>query len=413
MRLPASLHHLVDDLRVQKLRSALTILGITWGTVAVVVLLSFGVGLEAAMKKNMHGVGDGIVLVFGGRTAKSYMGFPHGREIVLREEDVALLEREIPEIAEISPEYNERETPVRRGDAGSSPNITGVYPIFGEMRNIIPERGGRFLNDLDMAERRRVAVLGDEIATLLFPEEGDPVGKEFFIGDVPFTVVGVMVKKTQNMSYNGRDKDRIFIPASTHRAVLGSTRISDIIYRVSDPLLSEIVETKVRQTLGRRDSFDPEDKDALEVWDTREADKFIRYFFMGLNIFLGIVGSFTLTVGGIGVANIMYVVVRERTREIGIRRSIGASRADIMREFIAETFLIVSAGALLGFLISFGIVKLLGLLPIVEYVGRATISPVVATATITLLSAIAFLAGLFPARKAANLDPVECLRFGT
>jgi len=412
VRLPASLHHLADDLRVQKLRSTLTILGITWGTVAVVVLLSFGVGLEAAMKKNMHGVGDGIVLVFGGRTAKSFMGFPHGREIKLREEDVALLAREIPEIAEISPEYNERDTPVRRGTAGSSPNITGVYPIFGEMRNIIPDRGGRFLNDLDMAERRRVAVLGDEIATLLFPEE-DAVGKEFFVGDVPFTVVGVMVKKTQNMSYNGRDKDRIFIPASTHRAILGRTHLSDIIYRVGDPLLVDIVETKVRQTLGRRDSFDPEDTDALEIWDTHEADKFVRYFFMGLNIFLGIVGSFTLTVGGIGVANIMYVVVRERTREIGIRRSIGARRADIMREFIAETFLIVSAGALLGFLISFGIVQLLGLLPIVEYVGRATISPVVAIATITLLSAIAFLAGLFPARKAANLDPVECLRFGT
>ncbi len=412
MRLPASLHHLVDDLRVQKLRSTLTILGITWGTVAVVVLLSFGVGLEAAMKKNMHGVGDGIVLVFGGRTAKSFMGFPHGREIALREEDVALLEREIPEIAEISPEYNERDTPVRRGTAGASPNITGVYPIYGEMRNIIPDRGSRFLNDRDMAERRRVAILGDEIAKLLFPAE-DAVGKEFFVGDVPFTVVGVMLKKTQNSSYNSRDKDRIFIPASTHRALLGSTHISNIIYRVGDPLLSEAVETKLRQTLGRRDSFDPEDKDALEVWDTGEADKFVRYFFMGLNIFLGIVGSFTLTVGGIGVANIMYVVVRERTREIGIRRSIGARRADIMREFIAETFLIVSAGAILGFLISFGIVQLLGLLPIVEYVGRATISPVVATATITLLSTIAFFAGLFPARKAANLDPVECLRFGT
>ncbi|MFN0149996.1 MAG: ABC transporter permease [bacterium] len=412
MRLPASVHHLVDDLRVQKLRSALTILGITWGTVAVVVLLSFGVGLEAAMKKNMHGVGDGIVLVFGGRTTKSFMGFPHGRQIALREEDVALLDREVPEIAEISPEYNERDTPVRRGTAGASPNITGVYPIFGEMRNIIPDRGGRFLNDLDMAERRRVAVLGDEIATLLFPDD-DAVGKEFFIGAVPFTVVGVMVKKTQNMSYNGRDKDRIFIPASTHRAILGSVHVSDIVYRVTDPLLLEEVETKIRQTLGTRYSFDHEDEDALEIWDTHEADKFIRYFFIGLNIFLGIVGSFTLTVGGIGVANIMYVVVRERTREIGIRRSIGARRADIMREFIAETFLIVSAGALLGFLISFGIVQLLGLLPIVEYVGRATISPVVAAATITLLSSIAFLAGLFPARKAANLDPVECLRFGT
>jgi putative ABC transport system permease protein len=125
------------------------------------------------------------------------------------------------------------------------------------------------------------------------------------------------------------------------------------------------------------------------------------------------VGSFTLTVGGIGVANIMYVVVRERTREIGIRRSIGASRGDILRQFLGETFLIVAAGALLGFLISAAIVFGLRLLPITEYVGRATISPFVALATITLLGGIAFFAGLFPARKAANLDPVECLRYGT
>jgi putative ABC transport system permease protein len=408
----APLKHLLDDLRVQKLRSALTILGITWGTVAVVVLLAFGVGLEANMKKDMHGVGDGIVLVFAGRTTTTYRGFPEGREVSLREEDIALIAREVPEIELISPEYNERSTPVRRGESSATPNITGVIPIYGDMRNIIPAAGGRFLNDLDMTERRRVAVLGDEIAKLLF-EEADPVGQEIFIGAVPFTIVGVMVKKSQNSSYNSRDRDRVFIPASTHRAVFGSKQLSNIVYRVGDALESDEAERKLRETMGRRYTFDPEDDEALQVWDTREFDKFIRYFFLGMNIFLGIVGSFTLTVGGIGVANIMYVVVRERTREIGIRRSIGASRGDILRQFLAETFLIVAAGALLGFLISAAIVFGLGLLPITEYVGRATISPFVALATITLLGGIAFFAGLFPARKAANLDPVECLRYGT
>jgi putative ABC transport system permease protein len=221
-----------------------------------------------------------------------------------------------------------------------------------------------------------------------------------------------MIKKQQNSSYNSRDRDRVFIPASTHRAVFGRDRISNIVYRVNDPTLADAAETKVYATLARKKGFDATDEDAIEIWDTREFDTFLGYFFVGFNVFMGIVGSFTLTVGGIGVANIMYVVVRERTREIGIRRSLGATRRSILLGFLVETLLIVAAGALMGFLISIGIVALLGLIPIQEFVGRPTISPLVALSTIALLGGIALAAGFFPARKAAGLDPVECLRHG-
>jgi putative ABC transport system permease protein len=409
MRVLTTLGQFLQDLRAQKLRTTLTILGITWGTVAVIVLLAFGVGLEKQSRKNMHGMGDGIVVMFGGSTTKPFEGFPDGRPIRLREDDAWTLQQQIPEIAQISPEYINRNTPVRRGRTNTTPAITGIYPVYGDMRNIIPERGGRFLNEPDLANRRRVAVLGDEIKTLLF-EEDDAVGQQIMIGETPFIVIGVMQPKTQNSSYYARDKDRIFVPASTFRSLFGDKYVNNMIYRPADPDQSPAIEAQVYEILGRHHRFDPTDEDALGIWDTNEIDRFLKYFFIGFNIFMGVIGSFTLTVGGIGVANIMYVVVRERTREIGIKRSVGATRRNILFQFFTETFLIVGIGAVLGFLIAVALVKLLAMLPFEDVVGTPGISPTVAATTMILLAVIAVFSGLFPARKAARLDPVECLR---
>ncbi|MEZ4702371.1 MAG: ABC transporter permease [Rhodothermales bacterium] len=409
MRFIATLSQFFHDLWAQRLRTTLTILGITWGTVAVIVLLAFGVGLEKQTRKNMHGMGDGIVVMFGGRTTKPFEGFPDGRYIPLREDDTRILTREIADIRSISPEYMNRRTPVRVGLSSTMPAITGIYPVYGDMRNVIAEPGGRFINDLDMKHRRRVVVLGNEIKRLLFAD-ADAVGRQVLVGETPFTVIGVMEPKTQNSSYNSRDSDRIFIPASTHKSLFGDRYVNNIIYQPTDPTLSEAVQTRVYEVLGRKNRFDPTDEDALGIWDTNEADKFFKYFFLGFNLFMGVIGSFTLTVGGIGVANIMYVVVRERTREIGVKRSVGARRRDILLQFFGETFLIVGIGALFGFGIAVGLVQLLGMLPIQDAVGTPQVSPMVAITTMGLLAVIAFLAGFFPARKASRLDPVECLR---
>lgn len=410
MRLGALFGEFFSDLRQQRLRTTLTILGITWGTVAVVVLLAFGEGLERQTLKRFHGLGDRIVILFGGRTTKVWQGYPDGRFVRLHESDRDLLMREIPDIAMMSPEYSVRTTPVRRGTASANPNITGIIPDYGIMRNIIPALGGRFINDRDVEERRRVAVLGDELKELLFGDE-DAIGQTVFVGETPFAIVGVMLPKLQNSSYNGRDKDRIFIPSTTHVSLFGGRTVNNFVYRTRDSFETEAVERQVYDVLGRRYHFNPDDEDALSVWDTVEFEKMFGYLFLGFRMFFTLVGSFTLTVGGIGVANIMYIVVKERTREIGIRRSVGATRNSILAQFFGETFVIVGIGAVMGFLISVGLVWVMGFLPLQDFVGSPQISPLVVGVTLGLLAFIAFLAGLFPARRAASLDPVECLRY--
>ncbi|MFW6010746.1 MAG: ABC transporter permease [Gemmatimonadota bacterium] len=403
------LRDFVEDARKQKLRTSLTVMGITWGTVAVVILLAFGTGLENQTRVRFHGLGERIVILFGGRTTVPHAGFPDGRRIRLVEDDVDLLDREAPDITTISPEYSVRSVPARRGRTSANPNITGVEPVYGELRNVIPQRGGRFVNRLDVEGRRRVAVLGDDLESLLFGDE-EAVGQTVDLGGTPFLVVGVMKPKQQNSSYNSRDEDRVFIPASTHRAVFGGRYLANIVYRTADPSLTKAVERRVYEVLGRKYRFDSGDEDALQVWDTSEWEQMFDNLFLGFKIFFALVGGFTLSVGGIGVANIMYIVVKERTREIGIRRSVGARRRDVLVQFLGETFAIVAVGALLGFLLSLGIVKAMSYVPMQEFVGTPTISGQVMTVALALLGAVALLAGLFPARRAADLDPVECLR---
>jgi putative ABC transport system permease protein len=410
MRLLTVLNQLLDDLRRQKLRTALTVLGITWGTTAVVALLAFGVGMERQMTVNARGLGDGLVIVSGGRTTIPFRGFPERRLIRLEESDVELIAREVPGLAIVTPEFGTWGRHIRRGDNRTEVYLTGVRPDYGELRNVFAQGGGRFINERDLSGQRRVIVLGDEVKRLLFGDD-EAVGQEVFVGRTPFTVVGIMAPKTQNSSYSARDQDRAFIPMTTYRVMEGSRHVDRILFRPEDPELSAGVTVGIREVLGRRHAFDARDRDALNVWDTNEMMVMFKYIFIGFNVFLGLVGAFTLVVGGVGVANIMFVVVQERTREIGLRRSLGARRRDILGQVMLEAVLVVAIGAILGFLIAMGLARLVGLMPIEEFVGVPTISSNVTLFTAALLTLVGLIAGLLPARRAARLDPAEALRW--
>ncbi len=397
-------------LRQYKARTFMTMFGIIWGTISIVVLLAFGVGVQHAMSKNMHGIGEGIVIIWAGKTGKPFQGFNRGRQIHFRESDVDLMQSEIRNIDMISPEYSTWRAAIHRGSKSINPNITGANQEYGLMRHERPQRQGRWLNELDIEEKRRVVFLGNDLKEFLFGDE-EAVGQYVNIGDSPFLVIGVLREKTQASSYNSRDKDRAFIPYTTFRSFFGHRYLSNIIYKMHDPTLNEQTRKRVYQVIGKEHKFDPEDSEALWIWDTSESDEFIYYFSLGFNIFMGIIGIMTLTVGGIGLANIMYVVVQERTREIGIRRSIGAKRKHIMLQFMTEAIIIISFGAFIGFTASLLLVKLIGMLPFDEYVGNPSISLPVVVVSISVLGLIGIIAGFFPARKAANMTVIDSIRF--
>lgn len=399
----------IVDLRAQKLRAFLTTFGIIWGTVAIIVLIGFGIGFKKQTAANMHGLGESISIMFPGKTTKPYQGFNSGRIMSFLEDDVELIRMQVPEVAVISAEYARGGMPVRVADNILNPSITGIYPQYGDIRNIIPEAGGRFINILDVEGRKRVVVLGDEVKINLFKDK-PAIGELVYVGQVPFTVIGVMQKKVQPSSYNMRDKDRIFIPATTFAALFGTIHPNYIIFKPAVPAESEEVGNKVRQVLSKRYKFDPKDDDAIWIWDTAEFDKFSFYLFLAINIFLGIIGSFTLGVAGLGVANIMFIVVQERIKEIGVKRAVGAKKGNIMFQFFMETFFIIFLGSSIGFLIAIGIIQVVQLLPIKEYVGTPEISWEVVAVTISVLTIVGLSAGMMPARRAANLDVVECLR---
>jgi len=403
-----TLRQLLRDIRAQKLRTSLTVFGIVWGTVAVTLLLAFGQGLHKQMLKNSAGIGDRIAIAWPSLTSMPFEGLGRGRRIRVREENIEAIRRETPGVVAISSEYSDT-LKLHYGMKTVAIDSSGVDASFGSMRNLIPQAGGRFINPIDVAEQRRVLFLGDKIARDIFGKS-PAVGKTVLYGGSPFLVVGVLQEKVQNSSYNSRDEGRAYMPGTTFRALTGTKYVNNFIYQPVSPSQSKAVTEAVRATLARALRFDPADKEALSVWDTAEQFKFLDVFFLSFRLFLGIVGCFTLVVGGIGVSNIMNVVVEERMKEIGIKMALGARQGWILRQFLLETVLITAMGGAIGFGISFAICALVPKLGATEFVGDPEISFSVAALTAVVLGLTGLLAGYFPAKDASRLDPVVAMK---
>jgi putative ABC transport system permease protein len=402
------LKQLIRDLKSEKLRTFLTVFGIVWGTVAISLMLAFGTGLHKQLVKSAAGLGDRIVIAWPGLTSIPYEGLGKGRRIRIRDEDLAVVRSNVPGLKAVSPEYSNNMR-VAYGTKTMSVDTSGVAAEFGDMRNQIPERGGRFIDAIDIAEQRRVVFIGDKLAKDIFGS-APAVGKTMLVNQSPFLVIGVLHKKEQDSSYSGRDADKMFIPSTTFRALTGEKYVSNFIFRAESAADTKELIKRLSAAMGKRLRFDAKDKEALSMWDTTEQFQFFDIFMLAFNSFLGIIGVLTLIVGGIGVSNIMNVVVEERTREIGIKMALGAKQRWILSQFLMETMIVTFVGGAVGFAISLAVCAVFPKLGLTEYVGDPVVSPTVTLLTALALGIVGLVAGYFPAREAAQLDPVVAMK---
>jgi putative ABC transport system permease protein len=365
------------------------------------------------MTNGLINAGSRIMILYGGETGMQFEGMPKGRKIRMVEEDAEMLRQAIPMIAMITPQYMNYVTLTYK-QYSTNTACEGVDPNFEEMRRMFPAAGGRFLNPVDVAQQRRVLVLGARIAKEIFKDE-DPIGKTILVDGLPFTMVGIIQDKIQTAMNNGPDSRRAIMPYSTFRTTYGPQRVNSLVVRPSDPDRQEELKKEIFRVLARKYHFDPADDRTLFIWDFIEAEKISNKIGFGVAIFLGSVGLLTLLIAGVGVANVMYVVVKERTLEIGIKMALGARRSYILSQFIFEALFIAFIGGSIGMLISWGVVSGVRLFPsnegVMQFLGKPVLSASIMLMTTGILALIGLLAGFFPARRAASMDPVESLRY--
>ncbi|MBK5255217.1 MAG: ABC transporter permease [Vicinamibacteria bacterium] len=394
-------------------RMLLTVVAIGWGTLSIVMLLSFGEGMKRAFHKGTRGMGENIGVLWPGSTTRAYGGMGSGRSISFQDDDGEMLLARIPSLAAVSREYSRRRG-LTVGEKTVNARVRGVDPSFGWIRNHVPQPGGRFINEEDIRQKRRVIFLGEELAWDLFGSQ-DVVGRELSVNQSVFQVIGVAQKKTMMGMYSGPDKNQAAIPATTLRAMYTDARVDNFIYLPKSLETADLAKAEIYRVLAAKYRFDPEDRRALSIWDTRDNQRITDNIALGIQIFLGIIGALTLFVGGMGVANIMYAVVKERTREIGIKMALGAKARQVMAPFVLESMVITGAGGALGTAVSLSIITIIGLLPLqgdaFDLMGIPTFSPGIAIATSLILGAVGMFAGYFPARRAASINPAESLRY--
>ena len=401
--------------QLQKKRAFLTIAAIAWGTVAILMLLAFGEGLKRQMDKNRRSTGENLAVMWPGETTKSWQGMPPGRPIRPRIDDVDLLRQQMPEVKSIHGEVVSWRTALQYGRKTVNGRVLGAQRSYGDSRVHYPVAGGRWINAQDEEQRRRVVFLGDELATDIFGED-NPVGKTLLINNAPYSVIGVMQKKTQMGVYGGPDKDHAVIPYTTFRTQFGRDRLNVLVIETHKPQDMAPALRRVNEILGKKYGYDPTDDRAFGTWDMVKTSKQFGMMMTGIQIFLGIVGALTLIIGGVGVANIMYAVVKERTREIGVKMALGAKASWIIWPFVLEGLVYTFIGGAAGIMIATLIVAACTLLPVesnrvMSFLGRPTLSPQIGVATSMILGVIGLLAGYFPARRASRVDPAATLRY--
>jgi len=391
---------------------------LAWGVACFVILYAYGEGFGNALKSSFQAVGQDLVLMFGGQTSTQAGGERSGRKIRLELDDSALIRENVPLVGAVSAEVMIRNANVVRGYRELNMTVRGAEPSYGKVRNMTMSEG-RWLSLEDYQAKQRTAVLGAKAATKLFGEI-PPVGETIAINGQPFQVVGLLKTKTQISNYNTPDNECVFIPLSTASLFKDIKYPDDIVWMPANPHFRQQAIKDVRAVLARVHNFSPNDERALQLFVFNEFMKVIDTMSIALQVLLGLIGSLTLAIGGIGLANIMLVSVTQRTREIGVLKSIGATRGAVLAQFLLEAMAIVTAGGIVGVLIGWAATAAMHTLPLLGPLFKDTsgtgdihlqISTFAVVVSTVVLEAIGLVAGFLPALKASRLDPIEALRY--
>ncbi|MGE3956879.1 MAG: ABC transporter permease [Vicinamibacterales bacterium] len=421
----------IDNLRANRLRSFLTMFGILWGMISVVILSATGEGFRRGNDQVLRELGQNIGIVWGGRTSLQAGGERAGSQVFLTVDDARAIAEEASMVAVVSPELERGGARAKSLYNAASARVTGVEPPYQKIRTIELEYGRHF-TWTDEQQVSRVAIVGHDMADQLFGKR-NILGETLMLEGIPYTVVGKIRKKDQDSNYNGPDNGKIFVPFAAMlqdmpRKDAPPGTLSDIVVAPKPFVVADLprvlnertgriedirwpLETNVRAVLARRHGFDPQDTQAVTMWDTSLETLMFGRMIDRMRDFFSIVGIVTLALGGIGVMNIMLIAVKERTREIGVRKALGATTRSIQQQFFMEGFFltILSGGAGLG--MALGLCKLINLAPMPNRFAGMILPWEAAVGSLVVLVLIGIATSTYPARRAAELPPVDALRF--
>jgi putative ABC transport system permease protein len=413
---PDNWREIAEALRSNKVRTGLTAFGVFWGIFMLMVMLGSGNGLHNGVK---HGFSDGAtnsLFVWSQRTSMPYRGMPTGREINLSIGDAEAIRREVPEAAVICPRNQlggwRGGNNVTRGTKAGAFSVYGDYPEIAKIQSV-RLTSGRFINPLDVAERRKVAVIGPRVREVLFGPDEDPLYQHIRINGVFFKVIGTFLPRR---SSEGRDDEAqsLYVPFTTFQTAFNRGDEVGWFAITSDAgVPASAVEERVLRLLKERHRVHPDDGRAFGHWNMEQEYSQIQGLFLGIRMLIWIVGVGTLAAGVIGVSNIMLVIVRERTNEIGVRRAVGATPRAVMSQVLVESLVLTGVAGYLGLVAGVGVVELVARLTAgneAEMFRNPEVSLASALQTLLILVAAGLLAGLLPARRAVKLSPVEALR---
>lgn len=405
-------------LRFNRLRSVLTIASLAWGVACFVILYAYGDGFGFAIRSSFMSIGQDLIVVFPGQTSQQAGGERSGRKVALEYDDIQSIRDNAPQVRAISPELMLRNMNIVRGARQELTMVRAAEPAYGIVRNMTLT-SGRWISAEDMQNRQRVAVIGSTVATKLFGEI-PPEGETVTINGIQFQIIGMLRTKSQISNYNRPDNECLFIPYSTAALFHDLKKPDDIVWTPTNPRFRAQALKDVRTTLARLHNFSPNDERAVQIIVFNEFMRMIDTMSIALKILLGLIGAMTLAIGGVGLANIMLVSVTQRTREIGVLKSLGATRRAVLAQFMLEAMAIVTLGGLLGVLIGWVATNGIGTLPLLSpmlktdntdgdiHLHITRFAVIVSTGVLELVGIVA---GLLPALKASRLDPIEALRY--